>query len=150
MTILPPPRRRPHQPVTRRYCSRRGIIHHCLMQEMLGMTGHHARLRMREMFGSHQRQAIQPHVVHRPRRGTNVARTLWTHQDDGNLSCVWLWTHGLYSLSGIMTSLGSHCNMDISHPHKTSMPLQRIVITLTSRRSFITISRSEERRVGKE
>jgi hypothetical protein len=58
------------------------------VQEVLGMTGHHARLRMREMFGRHQRQAIQPHIVHRPRCGTNVARTLWPHQDDGNVRWV--------------------------------------------------------------
>ena len=86
------------------------------------MTGHHACFRMREMFGSHQRQAIQPHIVHRARCGTNVARTLRTYQNDGNLSCVWPCAHSLCNLSCMVIPLCSHCSTVISYPHRAHVP----------------------------
>src|SRR4030095_3430162 len=94
----------------------------------LGMTGHHARLRVGEIFGGHQRQTIQPHIMHRSRCGTDVARTLRTYQDDGDLYYVWLGTHGrlwahcLCSLSRVTIPLGAHCSMDASRSHRTLAP----------------------------
>src|SRR5262249_38685458 len=92
------------------------------------MTSHHARLRVGKIFGSHQRQTIQAHIMHRSRCGTDVARTLRTYQDDGDLCCVWLcthgwlWAHGLCILSRVTIPLGAHCSMDASRSHRPLTP----------------------------
>ena len=98
MTILATTGRRPHQPVTRRHGGGQGVIDLSLLQEGLGMTGHHTCFRMGKVLRCYQGQAMQPHIVHRTGGRPDVPRGLRPYQNDRDVCGVWPYAHWMCRL----------------------------------------------------